>query len=57
MSGEHENGPGVDEELADEEGTGEVSGNGELAAAGAGDDEDDDFEDDGDDDSDEDDDE
>ena len=56
MSGEHENGPGVDEELADEEGTGEVSGNGELAAAGAGDDEDDDFEDDGDDDSDEDDD-
>lgn len=52
MSGEHENGPEVDEELADEEGAGEASESGELAAAGAGDDEDDDFEDDGDDDSD-----
>ena len=52
MSGEPENGPEVDEELADEEGAGEASESGELAAAGAGDDEDDDFEDDGDDDSD-----
>lgn len=38
MSGEHDNGPGVDEELADETGIDEVPEGDELAAAGAGDD-------------------
>lgn len=47
MSGEHENGPEVDEELAAEEGVGDEASEGDqLAAAGAGDDDLDDEDDD-----------